>query len=73
MLSIFYSEERTYLDVFADNSDYHSSKYNALFNGVVYSDACQYVPAFKSDLATCQEFYQGIMQKGIYSAAIKYR
>jgi hypothetical protein len=66
-----YDEEEALLDKFSQNYDYHSSEYNELFNAVVYSNLCDYVPALRS-VAECEEFNQGILKKGIYSSVIKY-
>lgn len=65
-----YDEEEQLLDMFSGNYDYHSVAYNDLFNNIVYADMCQQVDY--SSFTLCEEFNQGILQKGLYSSVIKY-
>lgn len=57
--------------MFSQNTDYHSSSYNSDFNNIVYNNVCSFIPDFQSDLTGCNNFDEGILQKGIYSSVIK--
>lgn len=68
--SSLYDQEEQLLDQFSKNYNYHSTTYNNDFNNIIYSDVCQYVSY--DNTTTCENFNQGILQKGIYSSVIKY-
>ncbi len=38
----------------------------------MFSNLCYYVEALRLGESTCEAFYQGILQKGVYSSVIKY-
>ena len=57
--------------MFSNNYDYHKKNYIEDFNGITFSNVCEYLDEFKKDISECQSFSQGILIKGMYSTLVK--
>ena len=58
--------------MFTNNYDFHTSGYNNIFNNIIFANVCLVVPEFLANSQACQDFYEGILTKGIYTSVIKY-
>jgi len=70
--ALLYSSLDEFLDTYNSNLDYHSKNYKDLFNEIIFADLCKKIPSLYSQYEKCSQFYQEILQKGIYSSTIKY-